>query len=240
MFQRILASMLVLNGITGLSIAQDSGNEIKKEESQAEDYTSAASIDFAAKLDLGFRSLATLGARIEQCRQAPDPVGLAAAAEELAVAEKVSGKQAGVTAEELRKSAIELAKLRGDQHELQAVAMLTGDRTAKKELQTEATKAAARAEELKAAAEAGEKSKGIYGQLIIDNQSHYHVDIFYNGRSVGYANGHGHAHLHIHDHSHSHVFDLVAKDHHGHYWRKHVHGDYNNFHWTIHPPHHHH
>src|SRR5262245_57169090 len=59
--------------------------------------TAASSINFRKELNLPFPSLGTLGSRIDAARRAPDPVALAHAASELAVAEKVSGKQAGLT-----------------------------------------------------------------------------------------------------------------------------------------------
>src|SRR5262249_32277740 len=54
----------------------------------------AASVNFGKELGLPFPSLGTLGARIGAARKAADPVALAHAASELAVAEKVSGKKA--------------------------------------------------------------------------------------------------------------------------------------------------
>ena len=62
---------------------------------------------------------------IEHCRTAADPVGLAAAAKELAVAEAVSGKKAAVTSATISKEAIDLAKLRNSSQELSAVAYLS-------------------------------------------------------------------------------------------------------------------
>src|SRR5689334_18864141 len=57
----------------------------------------AASVNFRKELGLPFATLGTLGSRIDAARRAPDPVALAHAANELAVAEKVSGKQASLT-----------------------------------------------------------------------------------------------------------------------------------------------
>ena len=106
-------------------------NQVKEKkievESKAEKYQSAAGIDFAGSFGLSFPSLTTLGARIEQARQAADPVGLAQAANELLIAEKVSGKKAPISADDLRKQAVKMALNRQRSSELQAVALLTSD-----------------------------------------------------------------------------------------------------------------
>ena len=81
----------------------------------------ATSVNFRKALHLPFHSLSTLGARIDAARRAPDPVALAHAASELAVAESVSGKQASLTSTTLLKESAELAKLRRQAAELQAV-----------------------------------------------------------------------------------------------------------------------
>src|SRR4051794_77505 len=57
-------------------------------ESKGEAKPSAVTVDFAKSLGLDFPVLTGLGARIEQARDQGDPVGLAAAARELAVAEE--------------------------------------------------------------------------------------------------------------------------------------------------------
>jgi hypothetical protein len=81
----------------------------------------AASVNFRKELGLPFSTLSTLGSRIATARRDADPVALANAANELAVAEKVSGKKASLTSTALAKEAAELAGLRRQQAELQAV-----------------------------------------------------------------------------------------------------------------------
>src|SRR5262249_23043919 len=81
----------------------------------------AATINFRKELKLPFDSLSTLGSRIYAARRLPDPVALAHAASELAVAEKVSGKQASLTSKMLAKEAAELAGMRRQEQELNAV-----------------------------------------------------------------------------------------------------------------------
>src|SRR5262245_48681024 len=80
-------------------------------DSKAQKRTLAASIQFNKELGLPYKSLTTLGSRIDTARRGHDPVSLAHAASELSVAEKVSGKQASVTSSTLLKESAELAKL---------------------------------------------------------------------------------------------------------------------------------
>jgi hypothetical protein len=81
----------------------------------------AASVNFRKELKLPFDSLSTLGSRIDAARRKPDPVALAHAANELGVAEKVSGKTASITSKQLAKEAAELASMRRQEKELLAV-----------------------------------------------------------------------------------------------------------------------
>jgi uncharacterized protein (TIGR03000 family) len=89
--------------------------------SKASRLPAAATINFRKELKLPLDSLSDLGSRIDDARRTPDPVALAHAASELAVAEKVSGKQASLTAKMLAKEAAELAGLRRQEKELRAV-----------------------------------------------------------------------------------------------------------------------
>jgi uncharacterized protein (TIGR03000 family) len=81
----------------------------------------AATINFRKELKLPFDSLRTLGSRINAARRKPDPVALAHASSELAVAEKVSDKKASLTSTMLAKEAAELAGMRRQEQELMAV-----------------------------------------------------------------------------------------------------------------------
>jgi hypothetical protein len=76
-------------------------------------------------LNLPFATLGTLGSRISAARRASDPVALAHAASELAVAEKVSGKKASLTSSAVLKEAAQIAALRKQISELQAVQQVT-------------------------------------------------------------------------------------------------------------------
>jgi hypothetical protein len=96
-------------------------NDQQSVDSKATHKTAASSVNFRKSFNLPYPTLNTLGARIDAARRAPDPVALAHTAGELAVAEHVSGKQAAVTSSAVIKEAAELAKLRRQATELQAV-----------------------------------------------------------------------------------------------------------------------
>ena len=93
----------------------------------------AASVPFRKQLKLPFNSLATLGARIDAARRANDPVALAHAASELAVAENVSDKQADLTSSAVFKEAAELAKLRRQEAEIRALLRVSNQVTAEQD-----------------------------------------------------------------------------------------------------------
>lgn len=223
--------------LTCAAVSASAFGEDKKEEgkksikSKSTESTNPVTVDFRSSLKLPFESLTSLGARIQQARDAGDPVGLAAAASELSAAEKASSKKASIMAEQLTKEAVELAKLRDMSAELTAVGHLTGD--AGKELASLVGKAKKReAEEAKeaAAAKEGEEKKGIYHELIVDNEAEVAVRIFVNGQFVGFVQAFGHRHFHIHVHGH---VTLDARGPHGHSWHEHVHDDYNEYQWTL-------
>ncbi|WP_437190919.1 hypothetical protein [Planctomicrobium sp. SH527] len=233
MLRITFASALALAMLTQVCLAFDgtAPKKEKQEETKAAPYESAATIDFGKSLDLNFRSLKTLGPRIEQSREAPDPVGLYSEARELAVAESVSGKQAALTSKALQEEAVKLAMLRSQSAELKALAQMAENPAVKKELLAAAKKADELAAKRKAESESGEVSRGILGQLIVNNHTHSHVDLYYNGSYVGCLDEHGHGHFSLHDHGH--YFDLLARDHNGNVWRNHVHGDYNTYTWNL-------
>jgi hypothetical protein len=194
---------------------------------------SAATIDFSVEPGLPFASLTTLGARIEAARQGADPVGLINAANELSVAEQVSAeKRASLTSASLTKEAVALAELRGASIELRAVAFAVKDSQQAEKLNQSAKVASGREQEAIEAAKAGERPKGIYGDLIFNNDSHEHVHVYYNGRYLGHADAHDHKHFHVHDHAHRHFFDVKAVGHH-HTWSRHKDGDFKTYTWTI-------
>jgi hypothetical protein len=143
-----------------------------------------AGVNFLTEYGLSFDSLSTIGARIDQSRKVSDPVGLAAAAGELAVAERISGKKAPITAAALMEEAVKLARLRDRSTELKAVGLMVHDEGLGKEL----AKLGAAAEKREEAAirdfKSGEKSRGILGRLTVVNNTGYTMQITINGQDV--------------------------------------------------------
>jgi hypothetical protein len=141
MFVRPQTASLALLGVLGLlslCVAQEPGKDAAAEDkevvsSTAAPHTAAASVNFRKQLNLGFPTLRTLGSRIDAARRAHDPVALANTANELAVAETVSGKKASLTAKTLAKEAAQLAALRRQVAELRAVAQVSQQITDEKE-----------------------------------------------------------------------------------------------------------
>src|SRR5689334_6602017 len=98
---RLFFSFVAILGLAAVGWAQqskDSGTRRMMREA-------AATVDFRKALGVPFEGLTTIGARIEQARTASDPVCLAVLATELGVAEKVSGKKASLTSDEVMKEA---------------------------------------------------------------------------------------------------------------------------------------
>src|SRR6516164_4057028 len=89
--------------------------------SKAQKNPMAATIDFKKELGLPYGSLSTLGSRIDSARRGHDPVSLAHAASELAVAEKVSGKKSSLTSTAVLKEAAELAGMKRQVAELKTL-----------------------------------------------------------------------------------------------------------------------
>jgi hypothetical protein len=173
----------------GLAGETKSGNKPTDEQvvkSKAGKYVSAASINFKKQLGLPFPTLGTLGSRIETARRAPDPVALAHAASELAVAEKVSGKKASLTSTAVFDEAAELAKLRKEVAELQAVAEVA------KQVSTEQGKITNLKEQIAISRKLAKDEKdkilrsenptGTPRKVLINNYSTQYMDIYVNGR----------------------------------------------------------
>ncbi|HKI35114.1 MAG TPA: hypothetical protein VKA46_24875 [Gemmataceae bacterium] len=118
-----LVSFAVVSLVAGEQPKKDDPAAADKEviDSKATPRTAAATVKFRKELGLPYPSLNTLGSRIDAARRAHDPVALAHAANELSVAEKVSGKKASLLAKELVKESAQLAALRRQETELRAV-----------------------------------------------------------------------------------------------------------------------
>jgi uncharacterized protein (TIGR03000 family) len=97
------------------------GKDVQVVTSKPVKRTPASTINFRKEFGLPLHSLGTLGSRIDAARRKPDPVALAHAASELAVAEKVSKKKASLTSKALLAESAELASLRRQVAELKSV-----------------------------------------------------------------------------------------------------------------------
>jgi hypothetical protein len=194
MIARIRLAGLTLLGVFILAAAAQSDDPPKDDspakdqqivESKATRKTAAASVNFRKELGLPFQSLGTLGSRIDTARRASDPVALAHTANELSVAEKVSGKQAKITSAALLKESAELAKLRKQAAELQAVTKVAEQVAAEQELiknlkdQMADAQAIAKldTEAIKQNQEPGWTPR----KIVINNYSDEYLTIFVNG-----------------------------------------------------------
>jgi uncharacterized protein (TIGR03000 family) len=172
-----------------------SGQQVKNDSSEPEDKQAvtskatkqqmATTINFRKELKLPFDSLSTLGSRIDAARRKPDPVALAHAASELTVAEKVSGKQASLTSKMLAKEAAELAAMRRQEQELNAVLQVKQQMmleendilTTKKDLAM--TQAQIKAD--KAAINSNQEPTWKPRTVVVNNYTTQYLDIYVNG-----------------------------------------------------------
>lgn len=221
--------------VAGAALAADETKDKAKgdgADAKPVQYVSATAIDFRTELGLDFPSLVSLGSRIEQCRSInPDPVGLAAAAYELGVAEKVSGKTAKITSETLLKEAVELAKVRNDSKELKATMHYVADDKTKEELETAALRAEKAEKEKAELAKAGAATRGVHNELVVKNISRQWVKVFYNGRYVGRVEPLRDNYFRLYDDSP--YFNLLAIGSRGSKWHHHERGEFRNFTWRI-------
>jgi len=136
--------------------------------------------------DLPFRTLTTIGTRIEQARTVPDPVALGEIAGEMKVAEEVSGKKAPLTAAELMKEAVDLVRMRHDPDELKALSLMVDDEKTRSELKEQAGVADKHEGERGARLKGGERSKGLNGTLVVVNHTddtlYIYVDGYFQGQ----------------------------------------------------------
>jgi hypothetical protein len=156
-------------------------------DSKAVPRTHAASVNFRKQLNLPFATLNTLGPRIDAARRAHDPVALAHAAGELSVAEDVAGKKASLTSTELLNESAELAKLRKENQELQAV-LNVSKRASEAEarnrlLQEEIASAKARMAKDQEAIRQNQEPTWTPRKVVVNNYTTQYLDIYVNGRS---------------------------------------------------------
>jgi len=181
---RLLCGLLVLLGIgTALLLCQPVSLAEEKEKprpkgetfkNEGKEGALARTIDFPTDLGLDLPALATLGGRIDQARDLPDPVCLALAAKELEAAEKASGKKAGIKAEDLEKEAVAMATRRVKEPEIKMIkALVSGE-----EAQDKLGKALARMKE---------RSKGVMGYCTVVNTSGRSIAVYINDNYLGWV-----------------------------------------------------
>jgi hypothetical protein len=196
---------------------------------------SATTVNFAKAFGLGFDSLNTLGTRIEAARKQADPVSLAGAANELAVAEQVSGKKASLTSDTLMKEAAELAKTRHHSSELKAVSLMAhGNEAIAKDLTTAAAIADKKEKELIAEAKEGGKTRGIMGTLHADSRVNATVFVYVDGRFVGSMGPFGDIYPYLGQTAWE-TTHLFARSNDGRTWHRNISNAVNNYHWILLP-----
>jgi hypothetical protein len=232
-----MAVSIVLAGAASWTAAQAPGEKAGGKETKTQTKSAmqeaAATIDFNKTLGLAFDSLTTLGTRIDQARRAPDPVGLASAARELAVAEQISSKKAALASDTIMKEAVELAKLRFLPTELNAVALMVQDKTVAKELATEAARAK-KAQDDVVAGKGVERPKGIRGTVHFDSRTNIDIAVYVNGQYRGTMGPYGDIFTFVGDPHHASTH-LYARAVDGRYWHHHVHGNINDYQWILNP-----
>ncbi len=189
--QRVVlqASLLLILAFAPVSAGDDPKADPKKEdkqvvESKAEKHTPATNTDFRKELNLPFPSLGTIGHRIETARRTHDPVSLGHAANELAVAEKVSGKKASVTSSALMKEAAQLASMRRQATELNATLQMANQIASEEGLIQNLKESIALAEkQTKQETESIRRNEEPTGprRVLINNYTPQYVDLWING-----------------------------------------------------------
>ena len=152
----------------------------------------AAAVKFRKDLNLPYPSLATLGGRIDAARRAGDPVTLANASSELLTAERVSGKSASLTSKQLIGEAAELASLRKQEAESDAVLHVSDKVTLAEEQVANLKKQIAYAQGVTAAEKRAIGSKeeptNAPRKVIVNNYSTQYIDVQINGYLKGQVN----------------------------------------------------
>ncbi len=184
----------------------------KVSEDAVESCLGACRVNFRKELGINLEYLDSIGQQIHAARKAPDPVGLALAAQNLAVAEKVAKKEASVTSEAVMAEAVKLAQLRGDSQELTALAMIVPDEAMQKKLAKQAEIASSQEEEERAKVAAGEVSRELFGTLQVINHSPHCLRIYMDGRYMGTVHAGHTSRFHAHNHNWHNHFDAYCED----------------------------
>lgn len=184
---KIGLGLLVLLGAACFTPADPpaKGDDEEVVSSKATPKMPAASVNFRQQLNLPFATLGTLGGRVDAARRAHDPVALANAAAELSVAEKVAGKKASVTSNQLAAEAAELAKMRRQEKELRAVLRVS------EQIQDAADNIASLKESIalakqqaasdQAAADANAEPTWTPRTVVVNNYTTQYLDVYVNG-----------------------------------------------------------
>jgi hypothetical protein len=188
--QRVLGFGLLLVGLAPLALAGegkkgDANDPAAIKSTKKEKGQLAAGMNFNKDLGLSFDSLNTLGPRIDEATRNADPVALANLSRELAVAEKVSGKKAMLTSEELWKQAEQLAEMRRVPAELKALTLMAPDDGAREKLARLAEVADKHDSDQARQVKSGERAKGITGTLHVINKTDDVLQIYVNGFHAG-------------------------------------------------------
>jgi hypothetical protein len=224
----LLTGCAILGGMVLPGTAQENKPVVpeKKIEAKGEKYTPASTIDFGGELGLPLQGLTTLGGRIEAARRTPDPVALAVAGLELAAAEKVSGKNAGLSSEAVFKEVVYLAKVRSHSKELLMVAELLND----KDLRAEADRAARFEKGEAEAAKAGETPRGTR-YLRVWNRTRECTEVYVNGECLGHVEPGEFATFPIYKRYRE--VRLFARHHHRRWGPARIDGDYDIWTWEL-------
>jgi hypothetical protein len=157
----------------------------QKIDTKAAQRPSAASVNFRKELNLPLDSLGTLGSRIEAATRKPDPVALAHLANELHVAEKVSGKTASVTSKAVLQEAAELAKVRRQEAEMKALLQVTNQMMFEENNLALQRKDLALAQEQikadKAAFDSKQEPSSAPRKVVVNNYTTQILDVYVNG-----------------------------------------------------------
>jgi hypothetical protein len=177
----------------GLFVPFMPAQETKKEDTddkqvvdtKASKRPAAATVNFRKELNLPLDSLSTLGSRIEAATRKPDPVALAHLANELHVAEKVSGKTASVTSKAVIQEAAELAKVRRQEAEMKALLQVTNQMMFQEDNLALQRKDLALAQEQikadKAAFDSKQEPSSAPRKVIVNNYTTQILDVYVNG-----------------------------------------------------------
>lgn len=240
MFRTFIACTALLLAMPFAAAAQDATKADEKElhSTYAKDRVKtcgvAGCVNFAKEFGLSLDYLGSIGNRIALARKAPDPVELALCSQALAVAEKVSGKQASITSEQVRAEAIDLAKQRGYANELSAVALIVPDAEVKRDLEKQLVLTKKRDEEALAAAKTGESTKELFGRLTVVNHSGECIRIFVSGRFYGEVHEGQTQAFHVHDHNPSTRLEAYCEEDGDLVSARSVFGHRHSFLWHIH------